>query len=538
MENLYDLVVVGAGPAGLSAAIYMARAKYKVLVLEKEKIGGQITITSEVVNYPGVFKTSGSELSANMHKQALAFGAEFKIANVENIETEGDIKTIVTNSGTFKALGVILAPGANPRKLGFEGEAEFQGRGVAYCATCDGEFFKDMKVFVVGGGFAAVEEGIFLTKYASSIDMIVRGDDFSCAKTVSEHVYEQEKISVNFQTEVVRVEGDGMLTSITLRDRKTLVETRHEIPEGFGIFVFAGYVPNTSWLPETIELSNGYIVTDINQKTNIDGIYAAGDVCIKNLRQVVTAVSDGAIAATSLEKHVEALHIKLDIPALVQDKTPVVHEEVKSPETHVVADDTSFISADMIAQLQPIFARFENTVTVKAFLGKDKLASEMAGFIKEVASMSDKILCETKKSESNTSYMELYRSDGSSSGVKFQAIPGGHEFNSFIVGLYNVAGPGKQIPADVMTRIKALKSKQDIKILISLSCTMCPELVQACQQIAANSEMVEATMIDLQHAPELKEKYRVMSVPCTIINDEAIHFGKKSIEEVLDILEK
>ena len=167
MENLYDAIIVGGGPAGLSAAIYMARARFHVLVIEKEKFGGQITITTEVVNYPGIPKTTGSDLTANMERQAKFFGAEFLNAEVTDLELDGDYKIVKTDHGEFKTLGVIYAGGAHPRLAGFAGEQEFRGHGVAYCATCDGEFFTDRTIFVVGGGFAAVEEGLFLTKYAS-----------------------------------------------------------------------------------------------------------------------------------------------------------------------------------------------------------------------------------------------------------------------------------------------------------------------------------------------------------------------------------
>ena len=163
-EKLYDVIIIGGGPAGLSAAIYTARARYRVLVVEKAGVGGQITITSEVVNYPGVESASGSELTRAMKKQAENFGAEFLMAEVLDVELEGDIKTLHTTAGDYQALGVVIATGANPRKLGFKGEKEFQGRGVAYCATCDGEFFTGMEVFVIGGGFAAVGGGLFLTK--------------------------------------------------------------------------------------------------------------------------------------------------------------------------------------------------------------------------------------------------------------------------------------------------------------------------------------------------------------------------------------
>ena len=177
-NNIYDVVIIGGGPAGLTSAIYLARACYKVLVVEKEKFGGQITLTSEVVNYPGVIHTSGEELSEDMRKQAQNFGAEFMLSEVNSIELKGDIKKVHTARGTVECFGIVIATGARPKMIGFEGEEEFRGHGVAYCATCDGEFFTDKQVYVVGGGFAAAEESMFLTKYAKKVTVLIRKDDF------------------------------------------------------------------------------------------------------------------------------------------------------------------------------------------------------------------------------------------------------------------------------------------------------------------------------------------------------------------------
>ena len=540
-ENMYDLIIVGGGPAGLSAALYMARAKYKTLLIEKEKFGGQITITSEVVNYPGVYRTSGTALTKEMQSQAEMFGAELKKCEVLSIDTTNDIKVIKTNLGEYRALSVILAVGASPRKVGFEGEDEYCGRGVAYCATCDGEFFTDMPVYVLGGGFSAVEESIFLTKYASSIEMIVRKDKLSCAQSVSDELLEHKKINVNFNTEVLSVSGDQVLKTIKLLNKATGEVVEHTHENGFGVFVFAGYVPNTGWLSNEIELENGYIVTDKNQKTNIDGIYAAGDVCIKNLRQVVTAVSDGAIAATSAEKYVSYLHSKLDIPPFEVHKKSHKHSEEKtkdSTQTNSSNIDERFIDEEMRLQLIPIFERFNHPVIINAVLNDSELSSELSSFLDEMSDISEKIIC--KKSKCTDSdlgpHLDIQHEDGTSSGLKFYTMPGGHEFNSFILALYNVAGPGKEISIEDKARIDSIVKPIDIKVLISLSCTMCPEVVVGAGKIASLNDNVVANTIDINHFPELKTKYNVMSVPCMVINDELVHFGKKNISQILDIV--
>ncbi|WP_337607900.1 FAD-dependent oxidoreductase [Mitsuokella jalaludinii] len=220
-RELYDVIVIGGGPAGLTAAIYLARACYRVLVIEKEHFGGQITITDRVVNYPGIASISGAALTENMRQQAEAFGAEFKLAEVTALDMSGDIKTVHTTQGLLSCFGVLLAAGARPRSAGFAGEETFRGRGVAYCATCDGEFFRGKQVFVIGGGYAAAEESVFLTKYASHVTCLVRGDDFSCAKATADEARNHPDITVRTHTVVESVEGDGLLRRLTCRDTET-----------------------------------------------------------------------------------------------------------------------------------------------------------------------------------------------------------------------------------------------------------------------------------------------------------------------------
>ena len=302
-KDLYDAIVIGGGPAGLTAAMYLARACYRVLVVEKEKFGGQITITAEVVNYPGATPQSGEELTEKMRKQAESFGAEFMLADVTELDFSDEVKIVKTSRGDLRTLGVLLATGAHPRQLGFDGEAEFKGHGVAYCATCDGEFYTGKEVFVIGGGFAAAEEAVFLTRYASHVTMLVREDDFTCAKEVADKARENKHITILTNTEVVSAKGDSVLRTLTYKNNQTgeIFTYNAQDNDTFGIFVFAGYVPSTNLVQGIAKLNpQGYVITDESKQTTMPGLYAAGDVCIKPLRQVVTSTGYGAIAATDI----------------------------------------------------------------------------------------------------------------------------------------------------------------------------------------------------------------------------------------------
>lgn len=541
MDAMYDAVIVGGGPAGLTAALYLARAKYKVLVLEKEQLGGQITITADVVNYPGVRRTSGKALTEEMYRQAEAFGAEFALAEVQAMELDEDIKLLKTSKGDVRALAVILATGANPRKIGFAGEAEFQGRGVAYCATCDGEFFTGMDVLVIGGGFAAVEESMFLTKYARSVTILVRKDHFACAQTAADELKRYPNISVKFNTEVVAVGGDSLLSYAELKNNRTGETWRYEPADGgaFGLFVFAGYVPNTKLFADAVALDDqGYVLTDRDGKTNIAGVYAAGDLRVKNLRQVVTAAADGAIAATAAEKYIAGMHDKLQLPEFDR---PEVKSLPKDNSTAAHSDDEdAFLSSAIREQLVPVFAKFESPVIIKAWLDHSALSDEIQAFLTEWQGLTDKVSCTAAEAEAGMpAGLEILRQDGSTSGIFFHGVPGGHEFNSFILALYNTAGPGQDMmPAvqQVLAEIAEKKKHIRIQIIVSLSCTMCPEVVMGAQRLAAASPYITAEMYDLQYFPDIRQKHNIMSVPCMIINNEALYFGKKNIADIAELL--
>lgn len=537
MDTVYDAIIVGGGPAGLSAAIYMARARFHVLVIEKEKMGGQITITSEVVNYPGIFHTSGEKLTSEMIRQAKAFGAEFLSADVTGLELEGDYKTVHTSRGDFKTLGIIYAGGAHPRLAGFTGETEFRGHGVAYCATCDGEFFTGRTIFVIGGGYAAVEEGLFLTKYGKKIIMVIRGDDFSIDSAAVEELKENPQVTILYHTQVEKVEGDSAVRRVVLKDRKTGEETVYTADDGdfYGVFVFVGYAPENGLLQGKVDLNpQGYVITDRDQKTNIDGVYAAGDICVKNLRQVVTAVSDGAVAATSLEKYLGSQYRKLHMKRTYVKKV----EPKEEPKAEAAkAEEGAFLDDDTRGALKPVLDRFEKPITLRLYKDDSELSYENEKLLKELASLSDKVSYEMKNAEPGLEHtISIVRNDGTEAGLYFHGVPGGHEFNSFILAMYNTAGPGQDIGEDNEKRIAAISDKKDVTIAVSLSCTMCPDLVAAAERIAAASDKVTVHVYDLAHYPDLQNKYNIMSVPCLIVNDKDIHFGKKGVAELLDIL--
>ena len=537
MKNLYDAIVIGGGPAGLTAALYLARARYRVVVVEKEKFGGQITITHEVVNYPGVEKTSGEALTETMRRQAQSFGAEFLLAEVESLDLNGDIKTVKTSRGELKAFGVLLATGAHPRRIGFKGEDEFRGRGVAYCATCDGEFFTGKEVFVIGGGFAAAEEGVFLTRYAKHVTILIRGEDFSCAKATADAARNHEKITVLANTAVEEVTGDTAVRAIRYRNRVSgeVGEYRAQEGDNIGVFVFAGYEPATALVKGIAELNEqGYVVTDRSMKTSVDGLYAAGDVCIKALRQVVTAVGDGALAATEIEKYAAVMQKKTGL----HPEQPSAQPAKPAEEPGKPAQINGLFDENMLAQLNAVFSRMEKPLTLKLHLDGRPVSDELRGYMEELAKLTDKLTIENSSEQlEDMPCVRICRSDGSWSGLAFHGVPGGHEFTSFVLGLYNAAGPGQALDADVLGAIRAIGERKDMKVLVSLSCTMCPELVTAAQRIAAENENITAQVYDLNHFPALRDRYNVMSVPCLVVGDgDTVSFGKKNVRQLLELL--
>ena len=294
---MYDAVIVGGGPAGLTAALYLARARYRVVVVEKEHFGGQITITAEVVNYPGVARTSGTALTEAMRQQAQSFGAEFLLAEVQSLRMDGDIKTVHTSRGVLKCFGVLLATGAHPRTVGFAGEEEFRGRGVAYCATCDGGFFRGRTAAVVGGGNSALEDALYLANLCKKVYIIYRRSSFRGFKSIADQVAARENIKVLYSSELTAVDGDFQDEQIT--DVNTQDGSQRQLAVD-GLFIAIGMEPANEIFGDDLKLDErGFICAGEDCRTNLPGVFAAGDIRTKPLRQVITAAADGAVAAMS-----------------------------------------------------------------------------------------------------------------------------------------------------------------------------------------------------------------------------------------------
>ncbi|TCO63567.1 thioredoxin-disulfide reductase [Caldanaerobacter subterraneus] len=306
MPTLYDCLIIGGGPAGLSAAIYASRGKLNTVVFERSKIGGQAAITDDIENYPGsVEEATGPKIVKRMREQAESFGTCFVMEEVKKVELSEKIKKVITTKGCYEGKTVIIATGAEHMKLNVPGEEEFIGKGVSYCATCDADFFTDLDVVVVGGGDSAVQEALYLTKFAKNVTIIHRRDKLRANKCLQDKAFKNPKIKFLWDSVVERIEGDGIVEKVIVRNVKTgeLKEVKTD-----GVFIFIGMKPSTEIFKGLIEMDErGYILTDENMRTNIEGVFAAGDCRAKLLRQIVTAAADGAIAAVAAERYIEEL---------------------------------------------------------------------------------------------------------------------------------------------------------------------------------------------------------------------------------------
>jgi thioredoxin reductase (NADPH) len=306
-NNHYNAIVIGAGPAGLTAGIYLSRARVKTLILNEGTVGGQMVLTHAIANYPGVDSISGYQLSTIMRNQAKKFGCDIKSnIEVETLDLESDVKEVILSDGTrFTSDAVILSPGGRSRTLGVKGEDKLKGKGISYCATCDGDFFTDKEIIVVGGGNSALEEAVSLTKYASKVTIVHQFDHFQAFEFAIEEARNHPKINFMMESTITAFHGVEKLNGVEITDLKTGNTQNHPID---GVFIFIGYVPNTEFLKNKIELNKWKeIVVDSDMQTSIKGVFAAGDSIVKRYRQVTTAVADGTIAALAASKYIHEL---------------------------------------------------------------------------------------------------------------------------------------------------------------------------------------------------------------------------------------
>ncbi|MCI1633736.1 MAG: FAD-dependent oxidoreductase [Liquorilactobacillus nagelii] len=540
-KKIYDTVIIGAGPAGLSAAIYAGRATMDTLVIEANQVGGQVTTTSVVWNYPAVEKIDGTALMNQMQQQAANFGVQIVHDQITDYELEGDLK-VLHGRQDYYARSVIIAAGAKPRELNFPGEQQFRGHGIAFCSTCDGELFTGLQVFVIGGGYAAAEEADYLTRYAKHVTVISREAEFTCAPLTAARALNNPKVDVKFNTEIVRVTGKDYLETAVFKNNQTGKEFSYQpdsSEQTFGVFIYIGTQPATAKLTKILNHDeHGYLKADATLATNLPGVFAAGDIVVKPLRQIVTAASDGAVAATSAEHYVTALKQRLQIPIERKQKSatkPVGQTTKLAEKSTAMVHQGSWFDAKLQQQLKSIFERLTQKVTLQVLSDNGQKSQELQSFVKEFCDLDRHLDYQVRTAAGEENFLpllELLDQQQNATGIRFAGIPTGHELNSLVLAVYNLAGPGQELAPELIERIKALPVTK-IKIGVALTCHFCPDVVSTCQHMAAINPNVSAEMLDLQLFPELRQAKHIMSVPATMINDRPVIFGSQTAEQLV-----
>ncbi len=534
MSNFYDAVIIGGGPAGLTAAIYLARAGMRTLVLEKGQPGGQLADSFEVANYPGVISVPGRELGETMLRQAESFGAELRHENaVKLLVQEGD-RTVLTDSGEYSCRGVLIAAGARPKSAGFPGEEEFRGRGVSYCAVCDGEFFTGQEIFVVGGGFSAAEESVYLARYASRVTVVIRGEGFKCAPSAAKAALSHPKITVLTRTEIVRAAGDDKLRSVTLRNKDSGEETTISPENGLGIFVYVGYEPESGFLKGQVDMDErGCVITDSRLQTSVSGVFAAGDIRQKTLRQAATAVGDGALAAAELEKYISAVRQDQRNPSgerTAQYDNGMVRRAEQSSRSPQSSVDTEFPP-----ELSEALSRARSPLTLEITPDGRAVSQKLKEFAGALARISGNISVRVAENPSGQC-LPCVRVTGEGGCFTFHGVPAGHELLTFAESLQIASGAGEAVSPETAERLAAVRSPVMIQVLATASCSRCPELVLAAITAACINPLITADIYDVLLFPALREKYGVMSVPFLIINGEKAGAGRKSLAELTELI--
>ncbi len=534
MSNFYDAVIIGGGPAGLTAAIYLARAGMRTLVLEKGQPGGQLADSFEVANYPGVISVPGRELGETMRRQAESFGAEIRHENAVKLRLQEGDKTVLTDSGEYSCRGVLIAAGARPKAAGFPGEEEFRGRGVSYCAVCDGEFFTGKEIFVVGGGFSAAEESVYLARYASRVTVVIRGEGFKCAPSAAKAALSHPKISVLTRTEIVRAAGDDKLRSVTLRNKDSGEETTISPENGLGIFVYVGFEPESGFLKGQVDMDErGCIITDNGLQTSVSGVFAAGDIRQKTLRQAATAVGDGALAASELEKYISA--VRQDRGNSPGESPAGYDRESARRSEQSPRSPQSSIDTEFPPELSEALSRIKSPLTLEIHPDVRAVSQKLKEFAGALAQISGNISVRVAENPSGQC-LPCVRVTGESGCFTFHGVPAGHELLTFAESLQIASGAGEAVSPETAGRLAAVRSPVMIQVLVTASCSRCPELVLAAITAACINPLITADIYDVLLFPALREKYGVMSVPFLIINGEKAGAGRKSLAELTELI--
>ena len=371
----------------------------------------------------------------------------------------------------------------------------------------------------------------------------MREEAFTCAPASSEAARTNPNITVLYNTQVESVAGDSALRSITYKNLKTGEKTTFAPEDGdsIGVFVFAGYAPETDLVKELAQTDDyGYLITNEHQETTREGLFGAGDVCQKPLRQVATAIGQAATTATEMERYIKRAQEKTGlVPQMNVTRISSKKEAPEAPAAKSASDSGEIFTDDMKAQLNAVFERMARPLVLQLELDQRPVSEELVAYMEELSSMTDKLSVQTVSDtgEKNLPVVRVCAQDGTPTGLAFHGVPGGHEFTSFVLGLYNAAGPGQPISDEDKASIAAIESKTHLQVLVGLSCTMCPDVVVAAQRIAADNPQVACDVYDINHFKELKDTYDVMSVPCLVINDgQKVDFGKKSLSQILSLI--
>lgn len=544
-ENIYDVAIIGGGPAGLTAAIYLGRARYRVLVIEKERFGGQMATTTEIANYPGIANVSGEQLARTMFDQAASFGAELLVAKATALDMNEPVKTVHTDKGDIHCLAVLLATGAAPRRIGFGGEDDFVGRGVSYCATCDGALFAGKEVLVIGGGYQAAEESIFLAKYAKKVTVIMRKGDFNCAKSLAEAAWKHPKIEVFPSTRVTRITGDTAIRAAVLEDTITKGrETwRPENPdESFGVFVLAGRKPATTLIKGLAECDeDGSLLVNERSETSCPGLFAAGDVCKKELRQVATAVGQAAACATQLERFLEDARKTTGITPEQPPKNERA-TSVAASVRQIAADSDDAENSLLTAEMREILARaaqqMKAKLVLKVSLDERPVSKRLRELMNELDACFDPIAVEMEESPSAQTLprIDICREDGAWTGLAFHGAPLGHEFDPFVESLISAANKSDSLNEADKQRILSIEGPMRLQVAAGLDCLRCRNTIIPVEQVASLNGNVTAEIYDIAHFPALQERYNIMSVPYLIVNDGEIVRPGGTVNSMSDLL--